>query len=153
MCLCVFLRSEEDSEGNRDICSEILQMKALERLTSTVSLTFDAILLKSTFWILFLKLVMFLLNRYKVNWQWLSLVRLAKHVSKYTCFVNFSFGKNALEKFLMTLFLCDCFQYRRRTLMRRKRATRRCGLPVKRVARYVTPVHFQRTLFNRSFLL
>lgn len=28
--------SEEDSEGNRDICSEILQMKALERLTSTV---------------------------------------------------------------------------------------------------------------------
>lgn len=30
-------RSEEDSEGNRDICSEILQMKALERLTSTVS--------------------------------------------------------------------------------------------------------------------
>ena len=30
-------RSEEDSEGNRDMCSEILQMKALERLTSTVS--------------------------------------------------------------------------------------------------------------------
>ncbi|CAL1584536.1 unnamed protein product [Knipowitschia caucasica] len=28
--------SEEDSEGNRDICGEILQMKALERLTSTV---------------------------------------------------------------------------------------------------------------------
>ncbi|KAJ4927921.1 hypothetical protein JOQ06_015722, partial [Pogonophryne albipinna] len=28
--------SEEDSEGNRDICSEILQMKALERLTSTL---------------------------------------------------------------------------------------------------------------------
>ncbi|XP_029022949.1 rap guanine nucleotide exchange factor 5 [Betta splendens] len=28
--------SKEDSEGNRDICSEILQMKALERLTSTV---------------------------------------------------------------------------------------------------------------------
>uniref|UniRef100_A0A3B4BHJ4 DEP domain-containing protein n=1 Tax=Periophthalmus magnuspinnatus TaxID=409849 RepID=A0A3B4BHJ4_9GOBI len=26
-----------DSEGNRDICGEILQMKALERLTSTVS--------------------------------------------------------------------------------------------------------------------
>lgn len=37
VCLCVFPRSEEDSEGNRDICSEILQMKALERLTSTVS--------------------------------------------------------------------------------------------------------------------
>lgn len=33
----VFCRSAEDSEGNRDICSEILQMKALERLTSTVS--------------------------------------------------------------------------------------------------------------------
>ncbi|KAL6460477.1 hypothetical protein MHYP_G00304430 [Metynnis hypsauchen] len=27
---------EEDPEGKRDICSEILQMKALERLTSTV---------------------------------------------------------------------------------------------------------------------
>lgn len=40
LCVCVTVclhRSEEDSEGNRDICSEILQMKALERLTSTVS--------------------------------------------------------------------------------------------------------------------
>lgn len=38
MCVTVCVhRSEEDSEGNRDICSEILQMKALERLTSTVS--------------------------------------------------------------------------------------------------------------------
>lgn len=38
-CIYLFVccRSEEDSEGNRDICSEILQMKALERLTSTVS--------------------------------------------------------------------------------------------------------------------
>ncbi|KAM4597637.1 rap guanine nucleotide exchange factor 5-like, partial [Polymixia lowei] len=31
--------SEEDSEGNRDICGEILQMRALERLTSTVQIS------------------------------------------------------------------------------------------------------------------
>lgn len=37
VCVSIYSRSEEDSEGNRDICSEILQMKALERLTSTVS--------------------------------------------------------------------------------------------------------------------
>uniref|UniRef100_A0A1A8EPQ9 Rap guanine nucleotide exchange factor (GEF) 5 n=1 Tax=Nothobranchius korthausae TaxID=1143690 RepID=A0A1A8EPQ9_9TELE len=40
--------SEEDSEGNRDICSEILQMKALERLTSTVQSELAAALARKT---------------------------------------------------------------------------------------------------------
>ncbi|XP_056296978.1 rap guanine nucleotide exchange factor 5 isoform X2 [Pseudoliparis swirei] len=40
--------SEEDSEGNRDICSEILQMKALERLTSTVQCELAAALARKT---------------------------------------------------------------------------------------------------------
>ncbi|XP_062265795.1 rap guanine nucleotide exchange factor 5 isoform X1 [Platichthys flesus] len=40
--------SEEDSEGNRDICSEILQMKALERLTSTVQNELAAALARKT---------------------------------------------------------------------------------------------------------
>lgn len=44
MCVCVHSRPEEDSEGNRDICSEILQMKALERLTSTVSVSEDQLI-------------------------------------------------------------------------------------------------------------
>uniref|UniRef100_A0A3Q2ZVV4 DEP domain-containing protein n=1 Tax=Kryptolebias marmoratus TaxID=37003 RepID=A0A3Q2ZVV4_KRYMA len=35
--LAPYVQFRSDSEGNRDICSEILQMKALERLTSTVS--------------------------------------------------------------------------------------------------------------------
>ncbi|XP_062291858.1 rap guanine nucleotide exchange factor 5 isoform X2 [Scomber scombrus] len=40
--------SEEDSEGNRDICGEILQMKALERLTSTVQSELAAALARKT---------------------------------------------------------------------------------------------------------
>ncbi|KAM8883613.1 rap guanine nucleotide exchange factor 5 [Synchiropus picturatus] len=40
--------SDEDSEGNRDICSEILQMKALERLTSTVQSELAAALARKT---------------------------------------------------------------------------------------------------------
>uniref|UniRef100_A0A3P9HWW1 Rap guanine nucleotide exchange factor 5 n=1 Tax=Oryzias latipes TaxID=8090 RepID=A0A3P9HWW1_ORYLA len=40
--------SEEDSEGNRDICSEILQLKALERLTSTVQSELAAALARKT---------------------------------------------------------------------------------------------------------
>ncbi|KAM9386327.1 rap guanine nucleotide exchange factor 5 [Pholidichthys leucotaenia] len=40
--------SEEDSGGNRDICSEILQMKALERLTSTVQSELAAALARKT---------------------------------------------------------------------------------------------------------
>ncbi|XP_011607167.2 rap guanine nucleotide exchange factor 5 [Takifugu rubripes] len=40
--------SEEDSEGNRDICSEMLQMKALERLTSTVQSELAAALARKT---------------------------------------------------------------------------------------------------------
>ncbi|XP_077403935.1 rap guanine nucleotide exchange factor (GEF) 5a [Vanacampus margaritifer] len=40
--------SEEDSEGNRDVCSEILQMKALERLTSTVQSELAAALARKT---------------------------------------------------------------------------------------------------------
>ncbi|XP_061738781.1 rap guanine nucleotide exchange factor 5 isoform X1 [Nerophis ophidion] len=40
--------SEEDSEGNRDVCSEILQMKALERLTSTVQNELAAALARKT---------------------------------------------------------------------------------------------------------
>ncbi|KAM6974790.1 rap guanine nucleotide exchange factor 5 [Tautogolabrus adspersus] len=40
--------SEEDSEGNRDICGEILQMKALERLTSTVQNELAAALARKT---------------------------------------------------------------------------------------------------------
>nr|XP_040044458.1 LOW QUALITY PROTEIN: rap guanine nucleotide exchange factor 5 [Gasterosteus aculeatus aculeatus] len=40
--------SEEDSEGNRDICSEMLQMKALERLTSTVQNELAAALARKT---------------------------------------------------------------------------------------------------------
>ncbi|XP_047186150.1 rap guanine nucleotide exchange factor 5 isoform X2 [Scophthalmus maximus] len=40
--------SEQDSEGNRDICSEILQMKALERLTSTVQSELAAALARKT---------------------------------------------------------------------------------------------------------
>uniref|UniRef100_A0A3P8VHF4 DEP domain-containing protein n=1 Tax=Cynoglossus semilaevis TaxID=244447 RepID=A0A3P8VHF4_CYNSE len=40
--------SEEDSEGNRDICSEILQMRALERLTSTVQSELAAALARKT---------------------------------------------------------------------------------------------------------
>ncbi|KAM8767397.1 rap guanine nucleotide exchange factor 5 [Acanthopagrus schlegelii] len=40
--------AEEDSEGNRDICSEILQMKALERLTSTVQSELAAALARKT---------------------------------------------------------------------------------------------------------
>uniref|UniRef100_A0A3Q2Y680 DEP domain-containing protein n=1 Tax=Hippocampus comes TaxID=109280 RepID=A0A3Q2Y680_HIPCM len=34
--LAPYVQFRSDSEGNRDVCSEILQMKALERLTSTV---------------------------------------------------------------------------------------------------------------------
>ncbi|KAM8841463.1 rap guanine nucleotide exchange factor 5 [Spinachia spinachia] len=41
-------QSEEDSEGNRDICSEMLQMKALERLTSTVQNELAAALARKT---------------------------------------------------------------------------------------------------------
>uniref|UniRef100_A0A8C3AWV6 DEP domain-containing protein n=1 Tax=Cyclopterus lumpus TaxID=8103 RepID=A0A8C3AWV6_CYCLU len=41
-------RCPEDSEGNRDICSEILQMKALERLTSTVQCELAAALARKT---------------------------------------------------------------------------------------------------------
>ncbi|XP_037329897.2 rap guanine nucleotide exchange factor 5 [Pungitius pungitius] len=40
--------SEEDSEGNRDICGEMLQMKALERLTSTVQNELAAALARKT---------------------------------------------------------------------------------------------------------
>ncbi|XP_077446301.1 rap guanine nucleotide exchange factor (GEF) 5a [Stigmatopora argus] len=40
--------SEEDSEGNRDVCSEILQMKALEMLTSTVQNELAAALARKT---------------------------------------------------------------------------------------------------------
>ncbi|XP_041867854.1 rap guanine nucleotide exchange factor 5 isoform X1 [Melanotaenia boesemani] len=40
--------SEEDSEGNRDMCSEFLQMKALERLTSTVQSELAAALARKT---------------------------------------------------------------------------------------------------------
>ncbi|KAM4629937.1 rap guanine nucleotide exchange factor 5 [Polymixia lowei] len=40
--------SEEDSEGNRDICGEILQMRALERLTSTVQSELAAALARKT---------------------------------------------------------------------------------------------------------
>uniref|UniRef100_A0AAQ4QE53 DEP domain-containing protein n=1 Tax=Gasterosteus aculeatus aculeatus TaxID=481459 RepID=A0AAQ4QE53_GASAC len=41
-------RCPEDSEGNRDICSEMLQMKALERLTSTVQNELAAALARKT---------------------------------------------------------------------------------------------------------
>ncbi|KAM6959559.1 rap guanine nucleotide exchange factor 5 [Aplochiton taeniatus] len=40
--------SEEDAEGNRDICAEILQMRALERLTSTVQNELAAALARKT---------------------------------------------------------------------------------------------------------
>ncbi|CAL8362275.1 unnamed protein product, partial [Arctogadus glacialis] len=40
--------SEEDSEGNRDICGEMLQMRALERLTSTVQNELAAALARKT---------------------------------------------------------------------------------------------------------
>ncbi|XP_028317425.1 rap guanine nucleotide exchange factor 5 isoform X2 [Gouania willdenowi] len=40
--------AREDAEGNRDICSEMLQMKALERLTSTVQNELAAALARKT---------------------------------------------------------------------------------------------------------
>lgn len=89
--LCIYLfvccRSEEDSEGNRDICSEILQMKALERLTSTVS-RHSKLFIKKTenkfeflFVLIDIFLFLFFRNRYKVSWRLLWPGRLAKPVS------------------------------------------------------------------------
>lgn len=95
ICLCIYLfvccRSEEDSEGNRDICSEILQMKALERLTSTVSRhseNFFFLRKTNKFEFLFVLIDIFLFflffrNRYKVSWRLLWPGRLAKPVSVF----------------------------------------------------------------------
>lgn len=76
---CVFCRSDEDSEGNRDICSEMLQMKALERLTSTVSAG-ERLLLHQLVCGRFDHSVV-CSKRYKVSWRQLSPERLVKHVS------------------------------------------------------------------------
>lgn len=94
LVLTTCCRSEEDSEGNRDICSEILQMKALERLTSTVrrhSRNFGLFPTRKTnkLGFLFASIAnfffcfVFFRNRYKVSWQQLWPGRLAKLVSVF----------------------------------------------------------------------
>lgn len=75
-------RSEEDSEGNRDICSEILQIKALERLTSTVSVCRKPTSKCSCcnhLNCVFIFISIF--SRYKASWLQLSPERLVKLVS------------------------------------------------------------------------
>lgn len=100
-----FCRSEEDSEGNRDICSEMLQMKALERLTSTVrvanfgqQLLDYQLILKSIYGKFDHRFICS--KRYKVSWRQLSPERLAKHVSVRV--VGFP---NASEEMLLGLNL------------------------------------------------
>lgn len=144
-------RSEEDSEGNRDICSEILQMKALERLTSTVSRHPENLLLRKTnkfeflFVLIDIFLFLFFRNRYKVSWRLLWPGRLAKPVSVLLLTKKNNFKKKIIKKkyrickmienhfqfFLFFLFL----QYQSRTLTRPRRASRSLARPARRAVR------------------
>lgn len=134
--VCVH-RSEEDSEGNRDICSEILQMKALERLTSTVSVCLKITqiqnLLTSQKNLLFWRR---LSNRCKVSWRLLLPERLAKLVSMnyelWFCEDVTWWVRGAISGDFM---LSGWLQYQSRTLRRQRRATRSLERPARRAAR------------------
>lgn len=136
-----YCRSEEDSEGNRDICSEMLQMRALERLTSTVSvrLSGECLLLYQLLYSCTWKVwpLNFCSNRYKVSWLQLSPEKLVKHVSVPAVHVQ-----NATEKHEKdSIFFNICFvylvslQYRSRTLKRWKLVNKSLAHPVRKAAR------------------
>lgn len=138
-------RSEEDSEGNRDICSEMLQMKALERLTSTVSVTmfgecFAA--LSSQFKSIHEKVWTneshLCSKRYKVSWRQLSPERPVKHVSVPVLGVRNARGKKKKMRSrlsLFVLFYLVSLQCRSRTLKRWKLVSKSLAHPVRKAAR------------------
>lgn len=153
LCIHLFVccRSEEDSEGNRDICSEILQMKALERLTSTVSRHSENFFsyfkknkqIRSFFCLDSCFFAFVFRNRYKVSWQLLWPGRLAKLVSVLLLTTTKKQPTKKAEKntslkktkILKNTFYFLCPQYQSRTLTLPIAASRSLARPVRRAVR------------------